>query len=177
MFFPESPIVPERWDGRMKPGELQSGGYGFYYKGLQQSYSPQQQDVLKDLEGIITPSVNRPRSTEPAKPYKELITSPVYFTNEKWQECLASHGIIIDESAKTLTIQSNSVNADMVYDLTDEEVKKLTSNSIKEVPVVQRLELLNGIIKDDFADRILMDTLNSKERIDLHLHPELEQEL
>jgi len=93
------------------------------------------------------------------------------------QECLASHGIIIDENAKTLTIQSNSVNADMVYDLTDEELKKLTSNSIKEVPVVQRLELLNGIIKDDFADKILMDTLNSKERIDLHLHPELEQEL
>ena len=28
--------------------------------------------------------------------------------------------------AKTLTIQSNSVNADMVYDLTDEELKKLT---------------------------------------------------
>lgn len=50
MFFPEAPIVPERWDGRMKPGELQSGGYGFYYKGQQQSYSPQQQDVLKDLE-------------------------------------------------------------------------------------------------------------------------------
>ena len=123
------------------------------------------------------PSISRTRSTEPAKPYKELITSPVYFTNEKWQECLASHGIIIDENAKTLTIQSNSVNADMVYDLTDEELKKLTSNSIKEVPVVQRLELLNGIIKDDFADKILMDTLNSKERIDLHLHPELEQEL
>ena len=177
LFFPESPIVPERWDGRMKPGELQSGGYGFYYKGQQQSYSPQQQDVLKDLEGIIMPSISRTRSTEPAKPYKELITSPVYFTNEKWQECLASHGIIIDENAKTLTIQSNSVNADMVYDLTDEELKKLTSNSIKEVPVVQRLELLNGIIKDDFADKILMDTLNSKERIDLHLHPELEQEL
>lgn len=177
LFFPEAPIVPERWDGRMKPGELQSGGYGFYYKGQQQSYSPQQQDVLKDLEGIIMPSISRTRSTEPAKPYKELITSPVYFTNEKWQECLASHGIIIDENAKTLTIQSNSVNADMVYDLTDEELKKLTSNSIKEVPVVQRLELLNGIIKDDFADKILMDTLNSKERIDLHLHPELEQEL
>ena len=50
LFFPEAPIVPERWDGRMKPGELQSGGYGFYYKGQQQSYSPQQQDVLKDLE-------------------------------------------------------------------------------------------------------------------------------
>ena len=41
------------------------------------------------------PSISRTRSTEPAKPYKELITSPVYFTNEKWQECLASHGIAL----------------------------------------------------------------------------------
>ena len=31
LFFPGAPIVPDRPDGRMKPGELQSGGYGFYY--------------------------------------------------------------------------------------------------------------------------------------------------
>ena len=168
-------MVPEHTDGRLRPGELKSGSYGYYYKGRQEA--PAVQDPLKDLQNVFPPVVARPRPQEPAKPYNELVTSDVYFTNEKWQECLASHGIIIDENAKTLTIQSNSVNADMVYDLTDEELKKLTSNSIKEVPVVQRLELLNGIIKDDFADKILMDTLNSKERIDLHLHPELEQEL
>ena len=28
LFYPGGPAVPERWDGRMKPGELQSGGYG-----------------------------------------------------------------------------------------------------------------------------------------------------
>ena len=28
-----APMVPDRPDGRMNPGELQSGGYGFYYKG------------------------------------------------------------------------------------------------------------------------------------------------
>ena len=202
LFFPEAPIVPERWDGRMKPGELQSGGYGFFYKGQQQGYTLQQQDVLKDLEGIITPTISRPRSTESAKAYNELITSPVYFTNEKWQECLASHGIIVDAGNKTLTIQSNSVNrwsserrdqdflglsrvvteegeanADMVYDLTDEELKRLTSNSIKEVPVAQRLEILNNVIKEDFADKVTMDMLNSKESIDMHLHPDIEQEL
>lgn len=33
MFMQGAPIVPERPDGRMKPGELQNGGYGFYYKG------------------------------------------------------------------------------------------------------------------------------------------------
>lgn len=31
MFMQGAPIVPERPDGRMKPGELQNGGYGFYY--------------------------------------------------------------------------------------------------------------------------------------------------
>ena len=35
LFFPGAPIVPERPDGRMKPGELLSGGYGLYYKGGQ----------------------------------------------------------------------------------------------------------------------------------------------
>ena len=33
LYYPGAPIVPNRPDGRMKPGELQSGGYGFYYKG------------------------------------------------------------------------------------------------------------------------------------------------
>ena len=73
----------------MKPGELQSGGYGFYYKGQQQSYSPQQQDVLKDLEGIITPSISRPRSTEPAAresrcdPFANLKVTPLQVTFAK----------------------------------------------------------------------------------------------
>lgn len=175
LFFPEAPIVPERWDGRMKPGELQSGGYGFYYKGRQQQTA--ERDVLQDLQDVITPVVSRPRSDEPAKPYNELITSPIYFSNEKWQECLASHGIVIDTQAKTLTVQSDGVSADMVYDLTNEELTALTSNSVKEVPVTKRLEVLNDVIKDDFADKVTMDMLNSKERINIKLRPEVEQEL
>ena len=51
MFFPEAPIVPERWDGRMKPGELQSGGYGFYYKDSNRVIALSNRMVLKDLEG------------------------------------------------------------------------------------------------------------------------------
>ena len=85
MFYPGAPMVDERPDRRMKPGELQSGGYGFYYKGNQQQVPVPQKDVLQELQSVITPVVNRPRSQEPAKPYKELITSQVYFSNEKWQ--------------------------------------------------------------------------------------------
>lgn len=180
LFYAGTPMVAERPDGRMKPGELQSGGYGFYYKGHQQpreQTQPIQQDVLQELQAVITPIVGKPRSEGPAKPYKELITSPVYFSNEKWQECLSSHGILIDKEEKTLTIQSEQVHADMVYDITDAELSALTSNSIEEHPIEKRLELLNTVIQEDFADKITMDSLNHTQRIGITLHPEVEQDL
>lgn len=178
MFMQGAPLVPEHPDGRMKPGEMQNGGYGFYYKGGQQNMVQQpSQDVLSDLQSVIPPVEVRPRSAEPAKPYNELITSKVYFSNEKWQECLASHGIVIDPTGKTLTVQSTATRQDFVYDLTDEELRKLTSNSIKEVPVQNRIDLINNVIKNDFQDKLTMDMLNSKEQIGLKLTPEVEAEL
>lgn len=180
LFYAGTPMVAERPDGRMKPGEMQSGGYGFYYKGHrqpQEQVQPVRQDVLQDLQAVITPMVNKPRSEEPAKPYKELITSPVYFSNEKWQECLSSHGIIVDTEAGTLTVQSEKVSADMVYDLTEEELSALVSNSIEEHPVEKRLEILNNVIQNDYSDKVTLESLNSKERISIALHPEVEQDL
>lgn len=98
----------------MKPGEMQNGGYGFYYKGGQQNMIQQpSQDVLADLQSVITPVEVRLRPKEPAKPYNELITSKVYFSNAKWQECLSSHGIIVDAANKTLTIQSTATKQDL----------------------------------------------------------------
>ena len=179
LFYAGTPMVAERPDGRMKPGELQSGGYGFYYKGHPQQQPAQsvRQDVLQELQAVITPMVGKPRSEEPAKPYKELITSPVYFSNEKWQECLSSHGIIVDTEAGTLTVQSEKVSADMVYDLTEEELSALVSNSIEEHPVEKRLEILNNVIQNDYSDKVTLESLNSKERISIALHPEVEQDL
>ena len=177
LFFLGPSIVPERPDGRMKPGELQSGGYGFYYKGGQQTQPLQQRDVLQDLQAVITPMISRPRSQEPARPYKELITSPVYFSNEKWQECLASHGLIVDTEARTLTVQSEKASADMVYDLTDDEIVVLTSNSIEEQPIEKRLEILNNVIGADFSEKVTMGHLDSEQRISVALHPEVQQDL
>ena len=177
LFFPGPSIVPERPDGRMKPGELQSGGYGFYYKGRQAESPAREQDVLENLQTVITPLVSRPRSTEPARPYKELIASPVYFSNEKWSECLASHGLIVDAEQRTLTVQSENVQADMVYDLTEAEVHTLVNASIEEQPVEKRLELLNDIIRADYAEKVTLEQLNSSDRIAIRLHPEVQQEL
>ena len=172
MFYAGAPMVAERPDRRLKPGELTSGGYGFYYKGQQQA-APQA-DVLQNLQAVVTPVETRPRSKEPAKPYKELITSPVYFTNEKWQEVLSSHGIVLDEGKKTLTIQSIGIQQDFIYDLTDDEVKKITANSLKVASLKERLNILNNVISGDFKDKITMDMLNSKERISIGLKPEVE---
>ena len=177
LFFPGPSIVPERPDGRMKPGELQSGGYGFYYKGGQPAQPLQQRDVLQELQAVITPMISRPRSQEPARPYKELITSPVYFSNEKWQECLASHGLIVDAEARTLTVQSEKASADMMYDLTDDEIVVLTSNYIEEQPIEKRLEILNNVIGADFSEKVTMGHLDSEQRISVALHPEVQQDL
>lgn len=170
------PMVVEHADGRIRPGELKSGGYGYYYKGDQQPAN-QVADPLRDLQTYFPPVQTRPRPTEPAKPYKELITSDVYFTNEKWQEVLSSHGIIIDADKKLLTIQSTGTQQDFVYDLTEEEVKKLTDNSLKAVPLQERIDLLNHVISGDFKDSITKDMLNSTEHISITLKPEVEQSL
>jgi len=175
MFYAGAPMVAERPDGRLKPGELRSGNYGFYWKG-QQTVQPQA-DVLQSLQAVVISQENRPRNMESGKPYKELITSPVYFSNEKWQECLTSHGIILDEKNKTLTIQSTASNSDMIYDVTDEELKVLACNDVKTVPVDKRLETLNNIIKGDFSEKITMNALNSKEQLSIQLRPEVQQEL
>lgn len=177
LFYPGGPVVPERLDGRMKPGELESGGYGFYYKGNKLQNPPHQTDVLQDLQAVITPLVNRPRSDEPAKPYSELVISPVYFSNEKWQECLSTHGIIIDKKTGTLIIQSERESVDMMYDLSDEELKILTSDSIEEHSLEKRLDILNGIIHSDFVDKLTLEILNSERRISLGLYPDVRYEL
>ena len=177
LFMQGAPMVPERSDGRMKPGELQSGGYGFYYKGQTQQAQVPQQDVLTNLQAVITPVAIPARPKEDAKPYNELVTSNVYFTNEKWRECLESHGLVLDPERKTLTVQSAATKQDFVYDLTDEELKTLNSNSLKEASLDKRIDTLNTVISKDFDDKITMDMLNSKKQVNIKLNPEVEAEL
>lgn len=176
LYYPGAPIVPNRPDGRMKPGELQSGGYGFYYKGHTTALVTEK-DVLKELQTVVTPVKTRQRSNEPAKSYKELVASTVYFTNEKWQECLASHGIIVDSETQTLTVQSAAVDADLQYDLTAEELAALTANTLEEATVEKRLEIINGIIQEDYDGKVTLETLNGRDTVNLPLHPEVLEDL
>lgn len=171
LYMPQATMVPERRDGRIRPGELTSGGYGFYYKG-NTTVQPVagSKDVLKELDNMVPVIQARPQNElKTGIPYSETVTSDVYFSDEKWQEVLSSHGIIVDTKAKTLTIQSAAVNRDLVYDLSDEEADLLSSRSVKDVPVQTRLDVINAIIKDDYVSPVTTEMLESRSQIDLAL--------
>ena len=176
-----APLVPDRPDGRMKPGELQNGGYGFYYKGslsAPRAYDIRTgEDVLADLRTAVPEIQQRPASAEKAKPYSELITSDVYFSKDKWNEVLSSHGIVVDERAGTLTIQSSAINRDLVYDLREDELASLTSDSVKDISVTERLEIINGIIGKDYEGKVTMETLEKEDVIGLALSPDALDEI
>ena len=178
-------MVPEHSDGRLRPGELQSGSYGYYYKGQSsavQSGSANHngqtgEDVLAGMMKVDPEPVEfPPRPKEAALLYKEHIPSDVYFTNDKFLEVLKEHGIIVDSKNHQLKIQSvDAPNKE--YDLSEAQLKKLTSNDLSEVSVQQRLDIINDIIKIDFKDAITVDMLNSKEWLHIGLHPEVARAL
>ena len=170
-----APLVADRPDGRIKPGELQNGGYGFYYKGNQaartQPTARDGEDVLMELRNVVPEIQARPVSAEKAKPYSELITSDVYFSKDKFSEVLSGHGIVVDERAGTLTVKSTAINRDLVYDLREDEMAVLTAGSLKDHPVSDRLDVINGVIGKDYVGKVTKEMLESREPVGIALSP------
>lgn len=161
-------MMTERPDGRLMPGELQSGTYGFYYKNSEsRTGQTVAVDVLSQLSDVFHAPEPRPRETQPAKPYEELIYSDMSFSSDAWLECLSSHGIVVDATANTLTIQSATLDKDVVYDLTADETGILTSNSLDEFSVSTRLAVINAIIRQDFQQPVSRDLLSSRVTVSL----------
>jgi hypothetical protein len=77
----------------------------------------------------------------------------------------------VNERAGTLTIQSSAINRDLVYDLREDELASLTSDSVKDVPVTERLEIINGIIGKDYEGKVTMETLEKEDTLSLALSP------
>ena len=177
-----APVVIDRADGRLRPGEMKTGAYGFYDKGVKQK-----QDVLQSMSisEQQKPKVERPKGQ--AVPL-DSISSPVYMSAQKFQQVLSSHGVVIDEKNNLLTIKSASVPTNLEYKLNLDETKKLMNEKFKysdkkgvhnkdSVSVNERLAILNAVIGKDFADRITIEMLNSKDYVDIKLKPEVEKEL
>ena len=173
------PMVTERPDNRVKPGEMLSGGYGFYFKGHQKETPVEVLDQIS-IEPKIKPLEAAPRPQGQGIPYSSVITSDVYFSNDKFQEVLKSHGIVIDEAKRTLTIQSNLSKVDLQYDLKPEELQKLMANKVSGkggVSVDARLAIINEVIGKDFDTKLTKDMFETKELVSLDLKPEVRQEV
>lgn len=187
-FANSTPVVVERPDGRIKPGELKSGSYGFYDKGNQKK------DALSNLEVDVKPRVlERPKGKAlPLKDYINGYNTLLTFSGAGFAEVLSSHGIVVDKDKKTLTIKSDGVNRNLEYTLTDEELNTILNDKLrftdtrgkkkqvynKNAPnISERLEVINKVIANDFADKITMNHLQSKDYINIKLKPETEAAL
>ena len=184
-FANSAPVVVERPDGRLKPGELKSGSYGFYDKGNQKK------DALSNLEVDVKPrALERPKGKAlPLKDYINGYSTLLTFSGAGFAEVLSSHGIVVDKDKKTLTIKSDGVNRNLEYTLTDEELNTILNDKLrftdtrgkkkqvynKNAPnISERLDVINKVIANDFADKITMDHLQSKDYINIKLKPETE---
>ena len=182
-FANSAPVVVERPDGRLKPGELKSGSYGFYDKGNQKK------DALSNLEVDVKPrDLERPKGKAlPLKDYINGYSTLLTFSGAGFAEVLSSHGIVVDKDKKTLTIKSDGVNRNLEYALSDEELNTILNDKLrftdtrgkknqvhnKNAPnISERLDVINKVIANDFADKITMDHLQSKDYINIKLKPE-----
>lgn len=187
-FANSAPVVVERPDGRLKPGELKSGSYGFYDKGNQKK------DALSNLEVDVKPrALERPKGKAlPLKDYINGYSTLLTFSGAGFAEVLSSHGIVVDKDKKTLTIKSDGVNRNLEYALTDEELNTILNDKLrftdtrgkkkqvynKNAPnISERLDVINKVIANDFADKITMNHLQSKDYINIKLKPETEAAL
>lgn len=182
-FANSAPVVVERPDGRLKPGELKSGSYGFYDKGNQKK------DALSNLEVDVKPrALERPKGKAlPLKDYINGYSTLLTFSGAGFAEELSSHGIVVDKDKKTLIIKSDGVNKNLEYTLTDEELNTILNDKLrftdtrgkkkqvhnKNAPnISERLDVINKVIANDFADKITVDHLQSKDYINIKLKPE-----
>lgn len=176
-----APVVVDRPDEYLKPGELSAGSYGFYDKGIQQA-----DPLSSSITNIEQKKIEYPKGQ--SIPLNS-VASPYYLTSEQFLRILASHGVEIDEKNKTLTIKSTSIPSyPPQYQLTNDEVRKLTAEKFKYtdkkgehnkkgVSVNERLAILNTVIAKDFADKLTVEQLNSKDYVNIKLKPEVEKEL
>ena len=186
-------FVSERPDGRLNPGEMQSGAYGFYTK--QKSGN----DTLDNMKVEVKKPVPLQMSDEDKK--KVRLISDISWYNTKGKDfgrdfnaMLAEHGIVLDKDKKLLTIKAKGSLKDMTFAIKDEQMKVLFNDSLKcemkdkktkksvlhnpeGATVAERLAALNEVVKGTYEDKITTEKLKQKDYISLKLNPEMEKKV
>lgn len=102
------PMIAQRYDGYVGPGEITSFSQGCYWKGPQ-GYQQGQQAAGNsgnlDIGNVQIEKLKpwyEGKDTAGIKTYSELIPEKKYFTKDKWSQVLSSHGVtIVAKDAKT----------------------------------------------------------------------------
>lgn len=114
-----------------------------------------------------------------SRPYSEVIPSDADFTNDKFQWVLISHGFaIFPECRRLLVVVSPLITFE--YNLSDEDVKKLTANSVTGkdgISLEERLNIINGVIGVDFSTKLTKDMLETKDMVNLELFSTAREEV
>lgn len=187
--------VMERPDGSIRPGEVASTrilsngrgkatSTGFFYKGSNNPPNRVSQEIVDclQIEDKIELVEAEIREHGKAQSYSDLIESPAYFNDEKWQEVLKSHGIEIQDAVegkhgKCVVQMFGNTRWNSRYDLTDEEYRQLTAPHLdgrQGVSLEKRLKILNDVFALDFDTAqhpITKEMLDGKELVQVAYLP------
>lgn len=178
--------MQERCDGSLRPGEaaamrrLPNGMYvptaGYVWKGssqeVQQVAQQEQPEIKVELKPVEAP---RPEPGQ-AIPLSSFVNTAGNDTYVMLKDVLESHGIVIKEgkdekgeTEKQLIVMAKDAKVNITYHLSEEEYQKLTADGwmTGENALQSRLDIINGIIKQDFKEPITKDMLNMKNYVNL----------
>lgn len=186
-----APVMMERPGGKLKPGELKSGSYGFYDKGNQAN------DSLSNMKVQVAKPVINKLSDEDKKKVitlNDLFGHKAYnqnlATGETFNAMLRTHGIDIYKDEKGvgyLKVKPNGHDRTYRYELTKDEMAVLFNDKMK-IPfaatkkhkarvvnpdgknVSERLDVINKVISVDFDTKITKQMLNEKDLVNLDLN-------
>lgn len=178
------PMVAERPDGTLRPGEVKSGTNGIYWKGTYPGQHPQNTAVGSSADlnvGKIT--IKKPwyeEHKEKTIPYDDVINKKHPFTVKAWQDVLRTHGIDIDPTTNKMRIRTLTLRGVDEIDLTKEQVEKILAPKLPSqqphkgkkhkdtgVSLDTRLAVLNAALSKDFTSKVTMSDLKKGDYVSL----------
>lgn len=186
-----APVLAQRPDGKLKPGELRSGSYGFYDKGTPVN------DTLSNMKvKAAKPVINKLSDDKKKKviTMSELFSHKAYnqnlATGKTFNDMLRTHGIDIHKNEKgegILTVKPDGHDRIYQYTLDKDEMAVLFNDKMK-IPyaaskkhkakvinpegksVQERIDVINKVISVDFETKITPKMLNEKDLVKLELN-------
>ena len=189
LFYQGGPMVAERPDGTIRPGEAKSGANGIYWKGTYPAqHGAAQTGTSADLDvgkiALVEPWYNHKEKTIA---YGDVINKQHPFTAKAWKDVLRTHGLDIDEKTNTMKVRTLSLRGVDEITLKPEEVKKILAPSLPSahkgkkkdsgVSIQARLDLLNSILSKNYDSKVTLDQLKSHDYINLTPKPETKEKV